>query len=323
MSLSSKCNFIGNLLSFLLTSIRSCRLSFSSTNLFNHYSKNKSTIPSTNETLDISTSIPQDYIEPHAYLLTKPNQETLLYKIIPSHYFFDMLKDDYLYFRRVDTYNDDKNDSEQPPKDRKLNEKIGFEKNPEFKVSNYYDRSRSRTYACCFSTENTPFLWNHYNDADNNAIRIVFDCHKLINHLNRTHGISKIIHQSTRSENFIYINYGLVKYGNFKDDILATNTLPNPIEYVYFKDFDKYSEEKEFRISLSCMGIYKEYKLQNNSIFNFPTSIKYKFDFTLAIQLGIIVALELTEQCDKNFQSKLRDFLKKRNIKLTQESFKK
>src|SRR5262249_45009679 len=123
-------------------------------------------------------------IEPHAYILKKPDAETLLYKIVSLKNFTHMIENDYLYFRRVDTYHDDKRDSDQPDKDKEASEKSKFENAPDYTAQNYYDSCRSKTYACCFSTENTPHLWEHYGENDPNAICLVFDCHKLINFLN-------------------------------------------------------------------------------------------------------------------------------------------
>jgi len=113
-------------------------------------------------------------IEPHAYLLNKPTNGALLYKIISSKYFFAMIEKKYLYFKRVDTYDDDKRDADQPDKDKELTTGIRFEKSPEYTAQQYYSDSRSRTYACCFSTENTTYLWKHYDNQESNAVCLVF-----------------------------------------------------------------------------------------------------------------------------------------------------
>lgn len=57
----------------------------------------------------------------------------------------------YLHFNRVDSYKDfphaDRHDGEQLPGDRAGNAAATFEKAPTFSAADYYDRSRSRTYA--------------------------------------------------------------------------------------------------------------------------------------------------------------------------------
>lgn len=52
-------------------------------------------------------------------------------------------------------------------------------------------------------------------------------------------------------------------------------------------------KEKEFRISLSCIGIGK-IKLPDNSYFNFPESIQLDFDLIKAINLKVIEKIYLS-----------------------------
>lgn len=181
-------------------------------------------------------------IEPHASLLKKPGENTALYKIITLKNFTDMLKNDYFYFRRVDTYTDDKLDSDQPIPDKKISEQSRFENTLDYTAKNYYDSCRSKTYACCFSTENTPYLWRNYGESDPNAICMVLDSHKLINFINLIYHESRLIYKNNELPNFLFINYGLVTYGDLNNLFLKKH-LPNPIEYVYFKDA-RYAEEK-------------------------------------------------------------------------------
>ena len=51
------------------------------------------------------------------------------------------------------------------------------------------------------------------------------------------------------------INYGIVSYIDWNEYKTNKDRLPNPIEYTYLKDRENFSKEKEFRISLSAIGI--------------------------------------------------------------------
>ncbi len=255
-------------------------------------------------------------IEPHAALLKKPNEKTLLYKILSSDNFFNMIENNYLYFKKVDTYSDDKRDSDQPDKNKEASEKSKFEKSPEFTARHYYDSCRAKTYACCFSTENTPHIWSNYGGNDPNSVCLVFDCHKLINFINLIFDESSLLYVNQKLlKNFFYLNHGLVTYGDF-DNVFLREKLPNPIEYVYFKNAIKYSPEREFRISLSCLGIYKKYVLSDKSEFNFPESITLEFNFVKAIQMKIIKEIIVSHQCtDKEIIStKLNNLLGEKGI---------
>jgi hypothetical protein len=65
----------------------------------------------------------------------------------------------YLHFNRVDSYKDfpdaDHHDGEQLPGDRAGNAAATFVKASWFSAADYYDRSRSRTYAFCAALEDT------------------------------------------------------------------------------------------------------------------------------------------------------------------------
>jgi hypothetical protein len=104
-----------------------------------------------------------------------------------------------------------------------------------------------------------------------------------------------------------------VKYGNLMTDILAKEKLHNPIEYTYFKDAEKYSWEKEFRISLSALGIYEKYTFSNNTSFTFSESLHLDFSYKSAIEKNVILSINLSEQRDKNFITKLKTFWNKKN----------
>jgi hypothetical protein len=109
---------------------------------------------------------PLGHVEPHAPLLRLPPEGQLLYKVMTVENFLRSTKGGYLHFNRVDSYTDlsngDPHDGEQPPGDRSGNEMSRFARAPDFTGADYYDRCRARTYACCFSLENTEYIWANY-----------------------------------------------------------------------------------------------------------------------------------------------------------------
>jgi len=106
---------------------------------------------------------PMGAIEPAAILLRQPAKGQLLYKVMRAEFLIDSIAGSYLHFNRVDSYRDfdgaDIQDGAQLPADLPSNANVGFQKAPEFKVADYYDQCRARTYACCFSLENDDHLW--------------------------------------------------------------------------------------------------------------------------------------------------------------------
>ncbi len=254
-------------------------------------------------------------IEPHAPLLTKPEQGTLLYKIVLFRHFIDMLKDGCLYFRRVDTYKDDLRDSDQTNKDKQISKTSKFEKAPNKTAEDYYHATRARTYAACFSTQNTPYIWNEYSKyngtVDKNAVCLVFDAEKFITFLNTTYDNSKIY---SALENFFLLNHGLVEYINLEKDSLINTRYLNPIQYSYLKDC-KYSSENEFRSTLFVPG-FGQYILPDNTVFNFPDLIKFPFRFESAIKSGVITRIELSVSHESKFLEELREELFLKGINL-------
>ncbi|MGE4349671.1 MAG: hypothetical protein AB7D28_07890 [Candidatus Berkiella sp.] len=242
-------------------------------------------------------------IEPHAFLLRKPKDETLLYKIIPSRYFIDMLENNYIYFRKVDTYHDDTRDGDQPDADKLISENKKFQLHSGYTLKDYYSDARSKTYACCFSTQNTQFLWEHYSHGDKNAICLVLDCRKLIEYINSVYMNAFLIVNNNRYKNFLFINYGLVTYGNM-DQLFVKDNFLNPIEYAYFKDANKYSDEDEFRITLSCIGMFK-YQLDGRP-FAFPESLKLEFNIRDVIANKILKEILIASGHDEDLRIKLQ-----------------
>jgi hypothetical protein len=260
-------------------------------------------------------------IEPHAGLLKKPDKEAFLYKIIPSKYFLDMLKNNYLYFRRVDTYYDDQKDSAQPENHRRNYGNITFENAPNFELTDYYNRFRSRTYACCFTTENTEYIREHYSNGDPNAVCLAFKYGPFIDQLNSTYKGSKILLRDQFLDNFLNINYGIVTYGTFNEFISKRDGAANPIEFAYFKDKEKFSEEKEFRITLSTHGMPKKFQLSDKSEFIFPESIQLGLSLREAIISKSLQTILISEKSTSDFRKELERKINKYNIKIkfTQE----
>ena len=109
---------------------------------------------------------PLGSVEPHALFMRIPSDDQLLYKVMTVENLLRSVTNNYLHFNRIDSYSDflnaDENDGRQLPKDQHLNTATRFQKAPDFSAADYYDQCRSRTYACCFSIENSPYIWEIY-----------------------------------------------------------------------------------------------------------------------------------------------------------------
>jgi hypothetical protein len=105
-------------------------------------------------------------IEPHAPLLKQPANDQVLYKVMSTENLIRCIYGGYLHFNRVDSYKDfpgaDAKDGAQLPKDLPGNRGAKFVASPDFTAADYYDQSRARTYACCFSLENSKYIWETY-----------------------------------------------------------------------------------------------------------------------------------------------------------------
>jgi hypothetical protein len=239
-------------------------------------------------------------VEPHKNILTQQSG-ILLYKIIDYNHFLDMLDYNYIYFSRVDKYKDIR-DSDLPNKEREIYKYIKFENNPKVSLIDYYNSCRAKTYACCFSIKNSPYIWQEYGGNNAKKVCLVFDSNSLIKYLNKIMCSAKIQYNNKIISNFFYINYGLVKYGSLKE-VIDQKPL-NPIRYTFFKD-KKYNKDNEFRISLSCNGAPK-YKI-NGSEFIFPKSIKLSsFNFKEVFYSEIIKRIEISQDCDGIIQEDLK-----------------
>lgn len=246
-------------------------------------------------------------IEPHAPMLRIPPDYQLLYKVMTVENLLRSITGGYLHFNRVDSYSDspivDPNDGRQLPKDQPGNASARFENTPYFSAANYYDQSRGRTYACCFSLENSGFIWEHYaNGSEKGKVCVVFEFGRLRATLNRTlqPESAALLYNGNRCHQIFSINYGLVEYVQWKIHQMNTDRLANPILYTYLKDEARFSGEKELRISLSAVGI-GQFALNDGSMIGFPPGLQLAFDFRDAIANRAIQEILLAPNSDSGF----------------------
>jgi hypothetical protein len=253
-------------------------------------------------------SAPLGSVEPHAGLLTTPAAEQRLYKIVSVENLLRSIVGSYLHFNRVDSYADfpsaDAHDGQQPPADQSGNANAHFLKAPEYSAAEYYDNCRSRTYACCFSIENSDFIWRNYaNGSRQGKVCVVFQFGKLRATLNQTFkpGNAALLYNGVDCQQIFSINYGVVKYVDWDRHKANEEHLPNPISYTYLKS-NKYHEENELRVSLSALGI-GHFRLNDGSFLDFPSSLSVPFDFRDAIAAGVISQILSTPETDGDFLS--------------------
>jgi len=232
---------------------------------------------------------PLGSVEPHTDLLKFPPDNQLLYKIMTVDNLLSSIVGNYLYFNRVDSYTDfpsaDPHDGQQLPKDQKTNLRSRFIKAPDFSVADYYDKSRARIYACCFSLENSNYIWEHYgNGSAKGKVCIVFEFGRLRATLNQTlqPGNAALEYNGNRCHQIFSVNYGIVEYVEWDTHQANTEHFPNPIKYTYLKDKERFCEEKELRISLSTLGI-GQFALNDGNTMQFPSSLQLSFDFRAAM----------------------------------------
>lgn len=217
----------------------------------------------------------------------------------------------YLHFNRVDSYADlsvsnplaDINDGRQLSKDEAVNSRIRFEKAPDFTAADYYNKSRSRTYACCFSMENSTYIWEHYgNGSTKGKVCLVFEFSKLRATLNETFlpGNAVLECNGMQCHQIFSINYGIIDYVDWDVHEANEERLSNPITYTYLKDKTKFSEENEFRISLSAIGM-GEFALKDGSNLNFSASLHVPFPFKTAIGDGTLRPMLCAHDTDIDF----------------------
>lgn len=256
---------------------------------------------------------PLGSIEPHAGLLNIPNNNQFIYKIMRLDDLMKSISESYFHFTRIDRYKDflgaDLNDGKQSPKDLQKNERIKFIKeNPTHTISDYYNKSRRRTYACCFSIEDSEYIWINYgNGASKGKVCLTFSFGKLRFMLNEIIKNEKgVLYNGIPCHQIFSINYGLVEYVNWKNHI--SSKPPNPIIYTYQKDKEQFEEEKELRISLSAIGVGK-FVLNNGQELNFPRFLKVNFNFREAIANGTIKQFSCYKDCNSDYLfSELKKF---------------
>ncbi len=250
---------------------------------------------------------PLGSVEPHAPLLLIPPEGQLLYKVMTVENLLRSVTGNYLYFNRVDSYSDfpnaDENDGRQLPKDQPANAAVRFENAPDFSAAHYYDQSRARTYACCFSTSNSDYIWNNYgNGSEKGKVCVVFDFGKLKALLNRALNPegAALLYGGNVCRQIFDVNYGLVNYVDWDSHRTNEHYLSNPILYTYIKDATRFREENEFRISLSAIGV-GQFALRDGTLIQFPPSLQLGFDFREAIANVAIREILLAPEADSGF----------------------
>jgi hypothetical protein len=249
---------------------------------------------------------PLGNIEPHAGLLTVPQANQPLYKMMTVENLLRSVSGGYLHFNRVDSYMDfpgaDSHDGQQLPSDHPGNASARFQRAPDYSAADYYDRSRSRTYACCFSLEHSDFIWRNYaNGSPHGKVCVVFEYEKLRATLNRTFqtGNAALEYNGLRCHQIFSLNYGIVEYVDWDRHRANEEHLPNPIRYTYLKG-TAFSQEKELRISLSALGV-GNFQLNDGSFMEFPPALRVSFDFKGAISDGTISRLLSSSENHSDF----------------------
>jgi hypothetical protein len=256
-----------------------------------------------------NTEIPFDpalgLVEPHAPLLIAPPPGQILYKIMTIENLLQSISGRYLYFNRVDSYKDfsnaDPHDGEQLQADRAANVAMRIQKAPDFSGADYYDLSRHRTYACCFSLENSDYIWSEYaNGSTRGKVGVAFDFAKLRATINETmKGGDGLDYRGVRCKQIFSVNYGIVEYMPWTTARENIARMTNPISYTYIKA-DNYAKECELRISLSALGVGR-YVLADGVEIEFPPGLQLGFDFQRATADSTITEVFPGPGCDLGF----------------------
>ena len=128
-------------------------------------------------------------------------------------------------------------------------------------------------------------------------------------------GNAALEYNGMRCHQIFSVNYGIIEYVDWDAHETNTKRLPNPIIYTYLKDKNIFSEEKEFRISLSAVGM-GEFALNDGSTLLFPSSLHLPFIFKAAIRDGTIRQMLCAPNADVDFlQAELNKLRIVANIK--------
>ncbi len=232
-------------------------------------------------------------IEPHAPLLRAPPERQLLYKVMKAEHLIASIAGGYLHFNRVDRYRDfpgaDPHDGEQLLEDLAANQAAAFTSERHWTLADYYEQARARTYACCFSLENSDHIWANYaQDAVHGKVCVVFDFAKLRQRLNATFstGARLVLPNQETVDQIFTVNYGVIDYVDRAVFRANHEFMQNPIVYTFLKDAE-FAPDRELRIALSALGIGK-FVLRDRSELQFSDNLHLGFDFRGAIGDGTI-----------------------------------
>lgn len=235
-------------------------------------------------------------IEPHAPLLRLPPDGQLLYKVMKVEHLVASVTRGYLHFNRVDRYGDfagaDPYDGQQLPADLPANQAAAFAGASKWTLADYYNQARARTYACCFSLENSDHIWRDYaEDAAHGKVCVVFNFAKLRQRLNDTLAANArlLLPNGDLADQIFSINYGVIDYVDRTAFRANGELMQNPIRYTFIKG-ENHSPDQELRIALSALGIGK-FVLRDRAELIFPDSLQMRFGFAAAISDGTIVEI--------------------------------
>ena len=219
-----------------------------------------------------------------------------------AEHLIQAIKGEYLHFNRIDAYDDfpsaDAHDGAELPLDKLANQATCFQTAENFTLSDYYSQSRARTYACCFSLENSPYIWQHYGlGSAIGQIALEFHFGKLRSRLNGLlSGEAALMHDNIKCHQIFSINYGLVSYVDRTTHCSNIDRFANPIQYAYLKD-QTYSEERELRVSLSALGM-GQFVLHGGREIDFDSCLQFGFNFREAFADGTIAQILMAPKTD-------------------------
>jgi hypothetical protein len=233
-------------------------------------------------------------IEPHEPLLAQPPAGQRIFKLMSVENLIRSVEGRYLHFNRVDHYADfalaDIHDGEELPLDVAGNCSSTFEKAPHFSLSDYYAQSRRRTYACCFSLENSAHIWGNYGlGSAMGQVALEFDFDHMRQRINAGLAGGTLMAGTNQCRQIFSVNYGQVSYVDRANHRANSDYAANPIQYAYLKHQD-YADEQELRVTLSAMGMGR-FMLADGRELEFPPALQLAFDYHGAIADGTIVQI--------------------------------